>query len=136
MDERACILVVDDDDDLRDAQCLALQTAGYRTIAARNGVDALDVLRAAPRVDLIVLDAHMPVMDGLRFGAVQQADPLLARIPVVACSASDDALWCLNACAHLRKPFSIDELVARVQLWTAPVRRTAYEDQRTQSWTT
>jgi CheY-like chemotaxis protein len=116
-----CILVVDDDDDVRDAQCVALQAAGYRTMAAKHGADALELLRApGAHVDLIVLDAQMPVMDGLTFGALQRADPLLARIPVVACSASDDALWCINACAHLRKPYTIDDLVARVRLWAGP----------------
>ncbi len=116
------ILVVEDDVDLRRTMCALLQHAGYPTWQAANGADAIAILkRSGGLVSLIILDVQMPVMNGLRFRALQAKDPRLARIPIIACSGSDDALY-LHACAHLRKPFDAAELLARVRAWAgAPV---------------
>ena len=87
---RPSILIVEDD-----AQYLALlkaqlQASGYTTVSATNGLDALAKARANPPW-LILLDLHMPVMDGLEFRLAQIADPLLADIPVVMVSADHEA---------------------------------------------
>lgn len=117
------VLVVDDDPELRGAVALALACVGYETLEASNGWEALETLRRyGDRVSLIVLDASMPRMDGARFRALQERDPRLARIPVVACSGSDEGPHHLQACSHLRKPFRMEELVARVRAWARPAR--------------
>ncbi len=77
-------------------QCLAvlkaqLDASGYRTVTANNGQDALAQARAhLPR--LILLDLHMPVMDGLQFRLAQLADASLATIPVIMISAHHEAV--------------------------------------------
>lgn len=78
-----------------DAQYLALlkaqlQASGYTTVSATNGLDALEKARANPP-RLILLDLHMPVMDGLQFRLAQVADPLLADVPVIMISAHHEA---------------------------------------------
>jgi CheY-like chemotaxis protein len=83
------VLVVEDNDDLRFLYGQALSEEGYDVHLAANGQEALDMLRqmsVIPR--LILLDLMMPVMDGKEFLVHQAADPSLANIPVVICSAS------------------------------------------------
>jgi CheY-like chemotaxis protein len=76
------ILIVDDDSDTREGLSLAMEAAGYSVRTARDGVEALKVLRQC-RPDLILLDLVMPTMDGWTFRMQQLRDPALADIPVV-----------------------------------------------------
>jgi CheY-like chemotaxis protein len=82
------VLVVDDDDAIRDALKDLLAEAGFATVSARNGLDALHVLNEleAPPT-LIFLDLMMPVMDGWTFCEVRRRNGSLREIPVVALSA-------------------------------------------------
>jgi CheY-like chemotaxis protein len=82
------ILIVDDDDDIRELLAEFLEDEGYRVVTARNGLDALGRLRAggAPPC-LILLDLMMPVMNGFQFLEAFRSDPALALIPVAVVSA-------------------------------------------------
>jgi PAS domain S-box-containing protein len=62
---RATILVVDDDPDVREVAVSSLESCGYRLLAAENGLAALDVLARAERVDLLLVDVAMPGMNGV-----------------------------------------------------------------------
>ncbi len=82
------VLVVDDDDDIRECLMGSLEDAGFRPLGAANGRRALDLLanpRALPCV--IVLDLMMPVMDGRAFREEQLRLTNIADIPVVLISA-------------------------------------------------
>jgi DNA-binding NtrC family response regulator len=81
------ILVVDDNEDLRDAMALLLQSEGHAVIEAADGQLALDALSAGTRVGVIILDLMMPVMDGRTFLAHKAAGDH-AAIPVVIFSSS------------------------------------------------
>ena len=82
------IVVVDDDDDIRDAVREVLQQEGYSTEGARNGEEALRLLRGSEdRPCLILLDLMMPVMDGWEFLTQIDDEPTLHRIPVAIMSA-------------------------------------------------
>ncbi|HET9793477.1 MAG TPA: response regulator [Thermoanaerobaculia bacterium] len=81
------VLVVEDDDDVREALLLLLENEGVRAVGATDGRDALERLEAGFRPSLILLDLMMPVMDGERFLRARKADPNLASIPVVVVSA-------------------------------------------------
>jgi CheY-like chemotaxis protein len=83
------VLVVDDDDDIRETLADLLGDEGYRVITATNGADAFDKLRAPQQLRpcVILLDLMMPVMSGLQFYSLQQQDPALASIPIVVLSA-------------------------------------------------
>src|SRR4051812_17571750 len=81
---RGCVLVVEDEADLRALIVGLLEGDGYAAVGASNGEEALDVLRTTPRRPcLILLDLMMPRMDGWAFRAAQRRDPALASIPVV-----------------------------------------------------
>jgi two-component system sensor histidine kinase/response regulator len=82
----ARVLVVDDNDDLRDILVLILSETGFETSEASDGRQAIDVARSV-RPDVIIMDIFMPIMDGLTATAEMQNDPLLRDIPVIAQTA-------------------------------------------------
>ncbi len=81
------VLVVEDDDDVREALVLLLDSEGVNAVGATDGRDAIDRIKAGFRPSLILLDLMMPVMDGERFLRARIIDPDLASIPVVVVSA-------------------------------------------------
>ena len=115
-DSTPTILVVDDDEHIRQFVCEALDFEGYEARAAGDGRAALDVL-ADWRPDLILLDLNMPRMDGWTFCARQQATPELADIPVALMSAAHNLrarpLPCVPV-VILEKPFDLDDLLDHV----------------------
>jgi DNA-binding response OmpR family regulator len=112
----AHVLVVDDEDDLRDVVCTLLQRAGLRTSSARDGHEALRALYDG-RPDLVVLDAAMPELDGWR---TLERIRDLSDVPVMMLTARDgemEKVRGLKAGAddYVTKPFGRQELVARVE---------------------
>lgn len=116
-----CILVVEDDPDLRDSVAEALQDEGYSTATASDGLRALEYLDSpAQRPDLILLDLMMPNMNGFEFREQQLTRVEHASIPVVVMTADADGkskAASLNVAGFLPKPVTIAallELVARL----------------------
>ncbi|GAA4942695.1 response regulator [Actinoplanes utahensis] len=119
------VLVVDDDETVRDLVTFKLQMAGFRTITAADGCTALTLV-AESRPDLVVLDIAMPGMDGLSVCYRMHADPATAAIPVIMLSgmATDtdiDLAFVSGAEEYLSKPVNPGELVRRVS-WLLPPR--------------
>jgi CheY-like chemotaxis protein len=116
--------VVEDDDDVRDSIVEALVGEGYDVLAARNGQEALDLLRTAePLPGLVLLDLMMPVMDGTDFRAQQLREPRLNAIPVVILSASTQLSSIASQLAAdgvLAKPMSLAALLAVAQQYCGP----------------
>jgi CheY-like chemotaxis protein len=83
----AKILLIDDDFAILDGVSDFLESEGFSVVPASNGLEALNRLRSGLRVDAIVLDVMMPMMDGWDFRAEQLADPSLRDTPVVVISA-------------------------------------------------
>jgi CheY-like chemotaxis protein len=112
------ILVVEDNDAVREVLVLLLAGEGYATSEARNGREALDRLRRGPSPDLILLDLLMPVMDGHEFRRRQLEDAVLAPVPVVILSAVAgvaEAADALGGRVYIRKPVHPRELFAAVE---------------------
>jgi len=110
------ILVVEDDKDLRDTLCQALELEGYTAVAAENGQAALRHLAAGARPCLILLDLMMPVMDGWTFREELLKNPELADIPVVVMTAASAARAAAAAAqAILYKPLHMGKVVDVVQ---------------------
>lgn len=109
------ILVVDDDTDIRETIIEVLEESGHRALPAANGTEALAALRAMNEPPcLILLDLMMPIMDGRAFREAQQADPVLANIPVIVISAFRDSAETareLDAAGYLPKPVSLEALI-------------------------
>ncbi|MGB9380846.1 MAG: response regulator [Candidatus Binatus sp.] len=107
------ILVVEDDEDAREAMVALLQMKGYRAVPAGNGREALDYLEEAPAPDLIILDLWMPVMDGWHFRSEQIKNPRLAHIPVIVVTALSDRAD-VDANEVIIKPVDVDRLLSTV----------------------
>ena len=107
------ILVVEDDEDAREAMVALLQMKGYRAVSAGNGQEALDYLHEAPVPDLIILDLWMPVMDGWHFRSEQIKNPRLAHIPVIVVTALSDRAD-VDANEVIIKPVDVNRLLTKV----------------------
>lgn len=83
-------MVVDDNQDIREAIEQLLITEGLEVISATDGVHALEQLRHGKTPSVILLDSLMPFMNGVQFLAAIRRDPRLSEIPVYIVSASGD----------------------------------------------
>ena len=108
------ILIVEDDDDVREALAAVLETHGYSTVTAEDGRQAMEHLRSAGGFCLILLDLFMPVMNGWAFRREQMQDPELANIPVLVISADSAAAKRAvtpGVVAAMTKPVEFDRLL-------------------------
>jgi DNA-binding response OmpR family regulator len=81
------VLLIDDDEDIRDTIKSLLELRGYRVLTATDGADGLECMRRDPP-SLVILDLMMPGMNGEEFRAAQLREPALAKIPVVVLSGA------------------------------------------------
>ena len=121
------ILIVEDD--VRNVYSLTsvLEPRGAIIQIARNGQEALDALEAAgddpgKRVDLVLMDVMMPVMDGLTATSTIRNDARWTKLPIVMLTAKampDDQQTCLEAGAndYMAKPIDVDKLLSLVRVW-------------------
>ncbi|MFW6240781.1 MAG: response regulator, partial [Thermodesulfobacteriota bacterium] len=109
------ILVVDDSVSIRQVVSRLMENQGWRVRTARDGLDALEVVRAE-RPDLIVLDIEMPRMNGYEFLSAMGGDPTIRDIPVVmltsrATAKHQDRAVSLGASGFVVKPYNDNEFV-------------------------
>ena len=111
------VLIVEDDEDLREMMAQLLTLEGFDAAIVANGREALEYLHHNSTVpDVILLDLMMPVMDGWEFRRRQKADPALAPVPVIVLSALDQTRAAnLDATAFLKKPLDFDRLLTLVR---------------------
>jgi CheY-like chemotaxis protein len=117
-DEVHCVLVVEDDPDIREAMTLILEGAGYTVCGAEHGADALARLRGGLGPCVILLDLTMPVMDGWAFCEETEKDPALAALPIVVVSAVPPKAIrdsSVRAVARLTKPLDVTKLLVEVE---------------------
>src|SRR4051812_49698798 len=110
------ILVVDDEPTLREALVDALETDGFRAVAAADGREALSLFRSE-RPDLILLDLMLPELSGIEVCRIIRAE---SGVPIVMLTAKDSELdkvvgLELGADDYVTKPFSLRELTARIR---------------------
>jgi len=113
----AHLLIVEDDELLRDGLCAQLVHAGHSVSSASDGAQAQSLLEST-RFDGVVLDLGLPVLDGIQ--VLQWIRQRLTALPVLVLTARDgvdDRVQGLNAGAddYLTKPFNMAELLARLQ---------------------
>lgn len=118
----ARILVVEDNSTNLLVARKILEISGFQVEVATNGKDAVDA--AGNRTfDLILMDVHMPVLDGCEASIqIRQLPGLAGRVPIIALSASvftEDIRRCFDAGADdfIAKPFMPGELIAKCQIW-------------------
>lgn len=106
----ASVLIVDDSVTIRAAFGRAMQSAGYKIVLARNGLEAIEYLKAN-QPEVIILDLEMPLMDGYEVGSYIRNEPRLNRSALVIVSSKPravvgDWLTAVNADAYYEKPCS------------------------------
>ena len=112
------VLLVDDQEEARDALAMLLKNEGFAVREASDGQEALDALYDGPRPCLVVLDLMMPGMDGWEFRRRQLRSPLFARIPTVVLSGHANlsaAATGLGAHEILAKPVVLGRLLELVR---------------------
>ncbi len=117
MTKKETILIVEDEQDIRELLVFNLQKEGYQTLEAENGQVALNIIHSK-NVDLILLDLMMPVMDGL--SVCRTLDREENNIPILILTARgedvDKILGLeLGADDYVVKPFNIRELTLRIK---------------------
>ena len=117
--ERPLILAADDDEDILALVAFRLERSGYTVLQARDGEEALELaMRELP--DLAVLDVMMPKLDGFELTRRLRAEKATSRIPIILLTAKAqdgdvERGFDVGADDYVRKPFSPQELRARVQ---------------------
>jgi CheY-like chemotaxis protein len=116
------VLIVEDDEPLREALSDALRDEGFSVAAAADGLEALELLHVSsnPNPSVILLDLTMPRMNGWQFRAAQQTDDRISGIPVVVLSAvphlaQEAESLGLPRGSWVRKPVPLENLLAIVE---------------------
>ena len=113
------ILIVDDDREIAQAIAFYLRNEGYEPLIAADGIEALNLIRSTP-VSLIIMDVMMPGLDGIQTTLRIREEHNIPIIMLSAKSEDYDKITGLNVGAddYMTKPFSTDELLARVRALT------------------
>lgn len=112
MPEKAAILVIDDEEAIRDSCCQVLAKAGYRMQTARDGNAGLEKIAEA-KPDLVLVDLKMPGMGGMEvLEKIFQIDPSVVCIVITGYATIESAVEAIkrNAYDFLPKPFTPDQL--------------------------
>jgi two-component system chemotaxis response regulator CheY len=113
---RAKILVMDDDEVIRELLRLNLANAGYDVLVTEDGVlGGLALQKERP--DLVLVDIDLPYFDGLQLLKAIKGDPSVRRVPVIFITSNTDAeaqAKRLGAVAYFAKPLRMDSLLAEV----------------------
>jgi CheY-like chemotaxis protein len=117
------ILIIEDDDDIRETLKQVLELEGYQVLVAANGKEGLVELCRPNRPCLVILDLMMPIMNGWEFLSEKSKDDNLSRIPVVVISAALklNSVETTQVVKALRKPIDLDSLVTAIKQHCAAV---------------
>ncbi|MCW8916889.1 MAG: response regulator [Magnetovibrio sp.] len=112
------ILIIDDDDDIRDMITIYLENASHTVTQASQGQDGVDLAKLSVP-DLIILDINMPVMDGTRVIKELRDNQSTAKVPVIALSAMNDThmrddMYQMGCDAYIIKPIDFEVLQAKI----------------------
>jgi CheY-like chemotaxis protein len=114
------ILIVEDDQSIRNMMKDVLEIEGYKVHLAIDGSDGIVKLKTLlPQPCVILLDLMMPGANGWKFLDAQRSDPGLSTIPVVVCSAYKESAKSVHAQAIVNKPIQLDALINAVNSFCA-----------------
>jgi chemosensory pili system protein ChpA (sensor histidine kinase/response regulator) len=117
------LLLVEDDELLREVLEQFLREHGFEVHAAGDGVEALEIIISdGVRPAVIVLDLRLPSLNGWELVEVLDSDRLLSAVPIVVITgASSPGLNARGRTSVLRKPFASSDLVRELRRWCDPV---------------
>lgn len=119
----SCVLIVEDEEAIRETLRLALELEGFRVESASNGLEALEMLRKIGRPCVILLDLMMPVMDGWAFADALERNLAFSTIPVVVVTAFSERGKTIHARKVVKKPIDLDLLSRTVREFCVEERR-------------
>lgn len=113
------VVVVEDDEAIRENLQEFLESEGYRVRTASNGKEGLAVIRELKGSCLVLLDLQMPVMTGeqLLDALQQEGDPAIRATPVLVLTARTEGLSRPDIVGLIRKPIDLDPLLAQVETY-------------------
>lgn len=121
MSSKGTILIVDDEQAIRESLSLILEDEGYTCLSAADGFGALQLIKDKS-IDVLITDVHMPNMDGLQLLLeTKKSSPDTHSIVITAYSETDNAIKSLHmgASGYLIKPLDFDDVIQRVNELTA-----------------
>lgn len=114
------ILIVEDDQSIREMMKDVLEIEGYTIFTATNGKEGIETLqKIKPSPCVVLLDMMMPIMNGWQFLDFQRSSPEYATIPVIVCSAYNESAKSVRPAAILSKPLQLKSLLGAVQSFCA-----------------
>src|SRR5690606_3630373 len=126
--EGAHVLIVDDDVRNVFALASALELHGMRVLYADNGADGVRLLAEHPEVDIVLMDAMMPEMDGHETTRAIRRSERFAKLPVVFLTAKAmpgdrESALAAGASDYIAKPVDLDDLLELMAAWVSGSRR-------------
>lgn len=115
------ILIVEDDNSIRELLVELLQSEGYEVGSAINGLEGINYLQNNSAPDLILIDLMMPIMDGYTFRTEQLKNAKWSKIPIVVMSAEANAkekLKNFGITAFLSKPVELETILKAVEQYS------------------
>ncbi|HVW24529.1 MAG TPA: response regulator [Polyangiaceae bacterium] len=107
------VLIVDDDDDIRDTLKELCEDEGYEVTTAANGAEALRALAGPVPPCVVVLDLIMPVVSGNEVFAAMQQDPRLSGVPVIV--STSDPSRAPSGVLVMKKPIELERLLRAIE---------------------
>lgn len=114
------VLIVDDSKAIREIEKKYLEELGFEVLEAGNGKEALKILEENPDIELILLDWHMPVMNGYEFLLKLRANPTWSDIKVMMVTTENQQKSIIDAIMaganeYLMKPFDKEMLEVKIK---------------------
>lgn len=116
------ILIIEDDVSIRELLVELLESEGYKVFSAENGLEALSILNKGTKLNLIIVDLMMPVMDGYAFRKEQLKNDSWSNIPTIVMSAESNAkekLKSYNVTAFFSKPIELETILQMIKKYAS-----------------
>jgi CheY-like chemotaxis protein len=109
------VLIVEDEEDIRETLRLSLELEGYAVQTAENGKTALELLQNGPLPCIILLDLMMPQMNGWQFTENVRKDENLKLIPIVVVTAFNERTRPIDVQKVMKKPVDLNDLINMIE---------------------
>ena len=121
-DSSARILVVEDNEMNMQLVEYLLEEGGYQIVKAASGEEALSIVRGGEQVDLILMDIHLPDMDGLSVVREMKSDPATKVLPILALTAhamrgDKDRFLDAGCDGYISKPIDVKTFLTSIQTY-------------------
>ncbi len=118
--DKNLILIAEDDELNYEYLAIVIEAAGYNTIRATNGAEAVEFCRNMPEISLVLMDIKMPVLNGIE--ASRQIRLFMPKLPIIATTAfaqtgDENRILAAGCNAYLAKPIKADKLLVTIQLY-------------------